>query len=96
LPEIATVTYNGLSRDEHIQHSIELRSKFMEELARTSGTTTGVILGAAVGTGLAIGLSDEDAYSTVRISIDKDTTVKECNEFVKILGECLVSLKMME
>lgn len=44
----------------------------------------------------AIGLSDEDAYSTVRISIDKDTTVKECDEFVKILGECLVSLKMME
>ena len=44
----------------------------------------------------AIGLSDEDAYSTVRISIDKDTTVKECNEFVKILGECLVSLKIME
>lgn len=43
-----------------------------------------------------IGLSDEDAFSTVRISLSADTTVEECDEFVRILGECLESLKMME
>lgn len=44
----------------------------------------------------AIGLSDEDANSTVRISISEDTTKEECDEFVKILGECLMSLKIMD
>ena len=43
----------------------------------------------------AIGLSDEDAYSTVRISLSADTTYEECDEFVKVLGECLSSLKMI-
>ena len=43
----------------------------------------------------AIGLSDEDANSTVRISIGTDTTTEECNEFVRILGECLASLRMI-
>lgn len=42
-----------------------------------------------------IGLSDEDAYSTVRISIGADTTTEECDEFIRVLGECLVNLKMM-
>lgn len=44
----------------------------------------------------AIGLSDEDAFSTVRISLGSDTTNDECDEFVRILGECLTSLKMIE
>lgn len=44
----------------------------------------------------AIGLSDEEAFSTIRITIGADTTTEECDEFVRILGECLVSLKMME
>lgn len=43
-----------------------------------------------------IGLSDEDAFSTVRISLSADTTVEECDKFVRILGECLESLKMVE
>lgn len=43
-----------------------------------------------------IGLSDEEAFSTVRISISEDTTKDECDKFVKILGECLISLKMMD
>ena len=43
-----------------------------------------------------IGLSDEEAYSTVRISISADTTTKECDEFVRILGECLEIVKMVE
>jgi cysteine desulfurase len=44
----------------------------------------------------AIGLSDEDAFSTVRISLGADTTANKCDEFVKILGECLLGLKMIE
>jgi cysteine desulfurase len=44
----------------------------------------------------AIGLSDEDAFSTVRISLSADTTVEECDEFVRILGECLESLKILK
>lgn len=44
----------------------------------------------------AIGLSDEEAFSTIRISLAKDTTKEECDEFVRILGECLESLKIME
>jgi len=44
----------------------------------------------------AIGLSDEEAFSTIRVSIGENTTTEECDEFVKILGECLASLKMME
>lgn len=43
----------------------------------------------------AIGLSDEDAFSTVRISLGSDTTIEECDEFVRILGECLESLKLI-
>jgi cysteine desulfurase len=43
----------------------------------------------------AIGLTDEEAFSTVRISIGENTTIEECDKFVRILGECLVSLKMM-
>ena len=44
----------------------------------------------------AIGLSNEQAFSTVRISISEDTTKEEINEFVRILGECLISLKIMD
>ena len=43
----------------------------------------------------AIGLSDKEAYSTVRISLCADTTYEECDEFVDILGQCLTSLKMI-
>lgn len=44
----------------------------------------------------AIELTDEAAYSTVRISIDSDTTIEDCNEFVDVLSECLISLRMIE
>ena len=44
----------------------------------------------------AIGLTDEYAYSTVRISISSDTTIEDCNEFVSVLGECLISLRTNE
>ena len=43
-----------------------------------------------------IGLTDEEAYSTVRISIGTDTTPEECDEFVSILGKCLSILKIMD
>jgi len=44
----------------------------------------------------AIGLTDEEAFSTIRISIGEDTTTEECNEFVRILGECLKELIIMD
>lgn len=44
----------------------------------------------------SIGLSDEEVFSTVRISTSKDTTKEECDEFVRILGECLRDLRMLE
>ena len=44
----------------------------------------------------AIGLSDEEAFSTIRISISEDTTTEECDEFVRTLKECLDSLEMVE
>lgn len=44
----------------------------------------------------AIGLTDEEALSTIRISLGKDTTKEECDEFVNVLGECLRILKMMD
>ena len=44
----------------------------------------------------AIGLSDDAANSTVRISLASDTSVDDCNKFVNVLGECLMSLKMTE
>ena len=44
----------------------------------------------------AIGLTDEEAFSTVRISIGEDTTTEECDEFVRILGECLRELRIMD
>ena len=43
----------------------------------------------------AIGLTDEEAFSTVRISLSSDTTAEDCDRFVEILGECLESLKMI-
>jgi cysteine desulfurase len=43
-----------------------------------------------------IGLTNEDAFSTVRISLSKDTTYEECDEFVKGIGECLIGLKIIE
>ena len=44
----------------------------------------------------AVGLSDEDAAGTIRISIGTSTTKEECDKFAKILAECLTSLKMVE
>ena len=43
----------------------------------------------------AIGLGDKEALSTIRVSIGKDTTEAECDEFVKTLVECIESLKMV-
>ena len=44
----------------------------------------------------AIGLSDDDTYSTIRISLCADTTAEECDKFVMILEKSLKILKMME
>lgn len=42
----------------------------------------------------AIGLSDEEAYSTVRISFGYDTTREMVDEFIDKLVECIRNLKM--
>lgn len=41
-----------------------------------------------------IGLTDEDANSTVRISLGHETTIEECDEFVKLLKKNLMTLQM--
>ena len=59
LNEMPEETYEGLTQEEHEEYAANLRAKFVEELARTSATTTGVVLGGLIGTGLAIGVSDD-------------------------------------
>ena len=44
----------------------------------------------------AIGLSDEDALSTIRISIGHETTIEECDEFIVALKWALTLLKMVD
>lgn len=41
-----------------------------------------------------IGLSDEDANSTVRISLGHEITIEECDKFVKLLKKNLMTLQM--
>lgn len=43
----------------------------------------------------AIGLSDEDANSTVRISLGHETTMEECEKFVAALKDCLSTMNML-
>ena len=43
----------------------------------------------------AIGLSDEEAFSTIRMSIDLDCNDRMIDEFVDALVECIEMLKMM-
>lgn len=42
----------------------------------------------------AIGLSPEEAFSTIRVSIDQNITMDEVDEFVDALLECIKSLQM--
>lgn len=42
----------------------------------------------------AMGFSDEEAFSTVRISIDHNTTRDEVDKFVDVLVECIKSLQI--
>lgn len=44
----------------------------------------------------AIGLTDEEAFSTVRISFDNNITKDMVDEFVNVLVECIKSLQMFE
>lgn len=89
LPNVLSLTFNGIDAEALIT------------LLDMNGVQ--VSAGAACCSGekthsrvlKAIGLSDEDAFSTIRISIGEDTTIEECEKFVGILGECLRSLKMM-
>lgn len=44
----------------------------------------------------AIGLSDEEAFSTIRVSINEETTKEEIDYFVDKLVECIKSIKIFE
>ena len=44
----------------------------------------------------AIGLSDEEAFSTIRVSINEKTTKKEIDYFIEKLIECIKSIKTFE
>jgi pseudouridine-5'-phosphate glycosidase len=68
-------------------------AKKCQSIIRENGCTPATI--AIIKGKLKIGLTDEEAFSTIRISTREDTTTEECDEFVRILGECLVSLKML-
>ncbi len=43
----------------------------------------------------AIGLSDEEAFSTIRISLSHDTTIEECDNFVDSLIKNIKKLKVI-
>ena len=43
----------------------------------------------------AMGISAEEATNTIRITFGKDTTYDMCDEFIRILGECLQSIQMI-
>lgn len=59
-PEYTRQTYEGLTKSEHEEYSKALRGRFMEEMARTGTTMTGVVLGGAIGAAAAIAVGDED------------------------------------
>lgn len=44
----------------------------------------------------AIGLSDKDAFSTIRVSINEKTTKEELDYFVEKLVECIKNIKIFE
>lgn len=65
LPELSEApTYKGLTQEEHENKAKELRRKVVEELSKTEATTAGILLGAPIGAGLAIGMSDDESAFT--------------------------------
>lgn len=43
----------------------------------------------------AIGLSDEDAKSTIRISMSHDTSIEDCDEFLRVLRNSLLTISKL-
>ncbi len=41
----------------------------------------------------AIGRSEKEAHNSLRISLSKDNTIEECEEFIKILKELIVTIR---
>ena len=89
-PTILSLTFPGISAEALIT-LLDMRDV---QVSAGSACSSGQKKPSRVLT--AIGLSDEDAASTIRIGIGTDTTKEECDEFVKALVECLMSLKMMD
>ena len=90
VPNILSFTFPGISAEA----LITLLDMKGIQVSAGSACCSGESVPSRVLT--AIGLPDEDAFSTIRISIGTNTTKEECNEFVRILVECLASLKMVE
>ena len=90
VPNISSFTFPGISAEA----LITLLDMKGVQISAGSACCSGESVPSRVLT--AIGLPDEDAFSTIRISIGTDTTKEECDKFVRILVECLASLKMME
>ena len=88
LPNILSLTFNGINAESLIT------------LLDIDGVC--ISAGSACSSGIkepsrilkAIGLSDEAANSTVRISIGHDTTSEECDEFARLLKKNLITLQL--
>ena len=42
---------------------------------------------------LAIGKSEKDAYNSIRLSLGKDNSLEECEEFIKVFKEIISSVR---
>ena len=89
LPNNLSLTFKGINAEELIT-LLDMRNI---QISVGSACSSGIKEPSRVLK--AIGLTDEEANSTIRISLSADTTTKECDEFVRILGECLSILKMI-
>lgn len=105
---ICKVTLNGSEEEaKHNWHIINVTFEDIDAYALiTMLSDRGIYVsaGAACNSGsktpsrvlLAMGVSPEDAMSTIRISTCDDTTLGECNEFIEKLINCLNFLKTLE
>ena len=90
LPNNLSLTFKGISAEE----LITLLDMTDIQVSAGSACSSGTKEPSRVLK--SIGLTDDDTYSTIRISLSADTTDEECDKFVRILEKSLKVLKMME
>ena len=90
LPNNLSITFKGISAEELIT-LLDMRDI---QVSAGSACSSGTKEPSKVLK--SIGLTDEETYNTIRISLGIDTTYEECDEFVRILGLCLEIVKIME